>query len=55
MKDFDLAKKKYDSGLWAEDVLAKLVVKGRLTRDQYEEIVDEVYLDDDEVFSTDGS
>lgn len=53
MKDFDLAKKNYDRGLWTENVIAKLVAKGKLSRDQYEEIVDEVFLDDDDLLSTD--
>jgi len=36
---FELAKKNYDRGLWTADMLLKLVDKGKLTQEQYVEIV----------------
>lgn len=49
MKTFDLAKKNYERGLWTDDMLAKLVVKGKLTSAQYEEITKEAYPAEGEV------
>ena len=49
MKNFEMAQKNYDRGLWTDDMLANLVVKGKITSVQYEEITDEVYPADGEV------
>ena len=39
MSTFDLAKKNYERGLWTADMLLKLVDRGKLTQEQYIEIV----------------
>ena len=44
MTNFDLAKKNYDRGLWTGDMLARLVVKGKLTSDEYKAITGETYV-----------
>ena len=38
---FELAKKNYNRGLWTADMLEKLVDRGKLTQEQYNEIVGE--------------
>lgn len=38
MNVFELAKKNYNRGLWTKEMLAALVTKELLTREQYEEI-----------------
>lgn len=43
MTNFDLAKKNYDRGLWTDDMLRKLVAKGKLTAEQYKEITGKDY------------
>ena len=43
MTNFDLAKKNYQRGLWSKEMLATLVKKGKLTAEQYKEIVGEDY------------
>lgn len=49
MKNFDIAQKNYGRGLWTDDMLAKLVSKGKITSAQYEEITGEAYPEDGEV------
>lgn len=44
MTNFDMAKKNYDRGLWTDDMLRKLVVKGKLTTEQYKEITGKDYI-----------
>ena len=39
MTTFELAKKNYDRGLWTAEMLLKLVDKGKLTQEQYTDIV----------------
>ena len=43
MTVFDVAKKNYDRGLWTVEMIAALVVKGKLTAEQYTEITGEAY------------
>ena len=43
MTVFDMAKKNYDRGLWTVEMIAALVVKGKLTAEQYAEITGEAY------------
>lgn len=42
-KDFELTKSYYDQGLWSKGRVYKMVVKGKITPEEYEEIVGEVY------------
>lgn len=49
MTNFEMALKNYSRGLWTDDMLAKLVAKGKITSAQYEEIVGEAYPEDGEV------
>lgn len=35
MSNFDIAKKNYDRGLWTDDMLARLVDRGKLTQEEY--------------------
>lgn len=39
MTNFIMAKKNYERGLWTDDMLYKLVLKNKLTLEEYEEIV----------------
>lgn len=49
MTNFEMALKNYSRGLWTDDMLAKLVAKGKITSAQYEEIVGEASPEDGEV------
>lgn len=49
MKNFDIALKNYNRGLWTDDMLSKLVAKGKITSAEYEEITGEPYPEDGEV------
>lgn len=49
MTNFEMALKNYSRGLWTDDMLAKLVAKGKLTSAQYEEIVGAAYPAEGEV------
>lgn len=49
MKNFDMARKNYDRGLWTDDMLAKLVAKGKITSTQYEAITGDPYPEEGEV------
>lgn len=49
MTNFEMALKNYDRGLWTDDMLVKLVGKGKITSAQYEEITGEAYPEDGEV------
>ena len=49
MTNLEMAIKNYSRGLWTDDMLAKLVAKGKLTSAQYEEIVGEAYPAEGEV------
>lgn len=49
MTNFEIALKNYARGLWTDDMLAKLVVKGKITSVEYAEIVGEAYPEDGEV------
>ena len=40
---FDKIKMYYDSGLWSKDRVRNMVVKGIITDEEYEEIVNEIY------------
>lgn len=40
---FDKIKMYYDSGLWSKDRVKNMVVKGIITAEEYEEIVNEIY------------
>ena len=44
MTTFEMAKKNYDRGLWTDDMLRKLVAKGKLTIGQYDEITGKDYI-----------
>ena len=39
MTNFEMAKKNYERGLWTDTMLQTLVKKGKLTSDEYKEIV----------------
>ena len=54
MTNFEMALKNYSRGLWTDDMLAKLVAKGKITSAQYEEIVGEAYPEDGEVSATEA-
>jgi len=41
--DFNTIKKYYDAGAWTKTMVAKAVVKGKLTAEQYKQITDEDY------------
>lgn len=49
MKNFDVALKNYERGLWTDDMLSKLVAKGKIKSAEYEEITGEPYPEDGEV------
>lgn len=49
MKNFDIALKNYNRGLWTDDMLSKLVAKGKIISAEYEEITGEPYPEDGEV------
>lgn len=40
---FDKIKMYYDNGLWSKDRVRNMVVKGIITEEEYEEIVNEIY------------
>ena len=40
---FDKIKMYYDNGLWSKDRVINMVVKGIITEEEYEEIVNEIY------------
>ena len=40
---FDKIKMYYNSGLWSKDRVRNMVVKGIITDEEYEEIVNEIY------------
>ena len=42
-KFFKIAKERYDSGEWNKAMIANLVVKGRITAEEYQLITGEVY------------
>ena len=42
-KNFDIAKKNFDRGLWTKEMIANLVSKGKLTDAEYQEITGEEY------------
>lgn len=41
MSIFDMAKRNYDRGLWTKEMIKALVVKGKLTAEEYEQITGE--------------
>lgn len=43
MTTYELAKKNYSRGLWTDDMVAKLVAKGKITVAEYEEITGKNY------------
>ena len=43
--NYDIAKRNYDRGLWTKDMLAKLVARNKLTREDYYNITQENYED----------
>lgn len=45
-RNFEKFKGYYDKGLWTKAMLRNAVVKGRITADEYEEIVGEPYIVD---------
>lgn len=49
MTNFEMALKNYARGLWTDDMLSKLVAKGKITSSEYEEITGEAYPEDGEV------
>lgn len=49
MTTFDMAMKNYTRGLWTDDMVAKLVAKGKLTTAEYEEITGKAYPAEGEV------
>lgn len=42
-KNFDIAKKNYERGLWTKEMIANLTEKGKITETEYKEIVGEDY------------
>lgn len=40
---FDKIKMYYNSGLWSKDRVRNMVIKGIITAEEYEEIVNEIY------------
>lgn len=49
MTTFELAMKNYKRGLWTDEMVAKLVVKGKLTSAEYEEITNKPYPENGEI------
>ena len=49
MKNFEMAKKNYERGLWTDDMLMNLVAKGKIKSAEYEAITGEAYPEDGEV------
>lgn len=49
MTTFELAMKNYARGLWTDEMVARLVVKGKLTSAEYEEITGKAYPEDGEI------
>lgn len=49
MTNKEMAMHNYDRNLWSDDMIAKLVAKGKLTSADYEEITGEPYPEDGEV------
>lgn len=43
MTNLEMAKKNYARGLWTDDMIARLVKKGKLTAADYEEITGSTY------------
>ena len=43
MTNLEMAKKNYARGLWTDDMVARLVKKGKLTAADYEEITGSTY------------
>lgn len=43
MGNYDIAKRNYDRGLWTNDMISKLVEKGKLTAEEYLEITGEPF------------
>lgn len=43
MTTFELAMKNYARGLWTDEMVAKLVAKGKLTSAEYQEITGKEY------------
>lgn len=43
-KNFDIAKKNYDRGLWTNEMIANLVAKGKLSEADYESITGQAYV-----------
>ena len=41
--NFEIVKKNYDKGLWTKQLVRMAVRKGVITKEQYKEIVGEVY------------
>lgn len=42
--NFDIIKKNYDRGLWTKSIVKMAVKKGIITKEEYKEIVGEVYV-----------
>jgi uncharacterized XkdX family phage protein len=49
MTTFELAFKNYTRGLWTNEMVAKLVAKGKLTSTEYEEITGMAYPENGEI------
>lgn len=49
MTTFELALKNYSRGLWTDDMIAKLVAKGKLTSVEYTEITGKDYPESGEI------
>lgn len=49
MTTFEMACKNYARGLWTDDMLAKMVAKGKITSSEYEEITGCAYPEDGEI------
>lgn len=43
MKNLDIAKKNYSRGLWTDDMVGRLVARGKLTASEYEEVTGQPY------------
>lgn len=43
MKNIDIATKNFNAGFWTDDMIKRLVKKGKLTPEEYETIVGEAY------------
>ena len=48
----EMTKKNYNRGLWTDDMVAKLVAKGKLTTSDYKEITGKEYPEDGEASDT---